>query len=226
MSTEYGEPGTRRWEKRVNQAWGDFIRNGFNPVNAGVIEWKRLDPIIAVLDRLGRELPGVHFMYFPGGTCRVLTGATRSTKRGYMLLEAGEWRYPCRPISLQCLSFSPEWTFFDLDLGTPPLPAKRTAPSQQQEKRTRVARKIGRTGSAQLTNKAPWEVEIDDSRLDGGRIVIFSTASPYCIGGIEGERSDSRHNWMSREQFRKYIEIAAEYHQIKAEIYLEKEVFC
>jgi hypothetical protein len=200
----YVEPGTSQWEAQLNQKWGNFVDDLMSPNDADVIEWKRPGPIIAILDRLGRELSDVHGSYLPAGGFIQITGASKGPERGSIQLEVrgGHYVFACRPVSLICVGFArvPGWSYFDLQMATLRRRDKRTGLQDKAEKWRGKIRTIGQAKLENQMDEEVWEREADYTRLLGGRIVIFSKASHYVL---DEQTDDGRHDLLSREQFRK-----------------------
>ena len=207
MPKEYIEPGTRQMA-RVDQKWKKFVDDLTVQHDAGLIEWKRRQAIIAVLDRLGGELRGVHYTFLPDGDLIEITGASQGPERGSIQLEVngGRYVYVCRPISLICFAFSdlPQCSYFDLELSELRRKDKTTEPGDKAEKWHGKIRTDGRSKVKTRMSAGAWEREAAYTRVLRGRIVIFSKGSGYAVD--DELIGDDVHDLMSREQFRKCVE--------------------
>jgi hypothetical protein len=177
-----------------------------SPHAADTVEWKRPESIIAVLDRLGRELPGGHLAFLPGGGLIEITGASKGPERRSIQLEVGG-RYVCvcRPVSLICVAFAhaPRCAYFDLELDELRRKDKAIGLHDDAEEWHGRIRTVDRSKPGNRTGENVWERGADYTRLLCGRIVIFSKGSDYAI---DEQVREGLHDLTSREQLRKYIQ--------------------
>ncbi len=209
------------WEVETNRKWTTFVGGLMPSICPDMIEWQRQEEIIAVLDRLTRELRDGHYTFLPGGGGLEVTGVDKGWEPGCIQLEIndGDYRYVCLAASLLCVVFprSPQFCYFDLQLGelTPRDP--ETEPGAIKEDICGRIRTVRRHKVGNRTVEIPSRRWAAYTRLLRGRIVIFSKVSLY---NLESQTTDGRHHVMSREQFRQYIQGAVNCGPFGAEQYL------
>jgi hypothetical protein len=187
----------------MNQVWGKFVDDLVPHRDAGVIEWKGRETIVGVLDRLGREVPGVHFTCLPAGGVIEITGANKGPERGSIQLEVGGGRYVfvCRPLSLICVAFAraPGCCYFDLELAQ--LHRRDKTPGLRDDAETwhgRI-RTVDRSRLGKGMDQNVRKRQADYTRLLRGRLIICSKGTEY---GFDEPTCGE----MSREQYRKSVQ--------------------
>lgn len=173
--------------------------------------WTNIDSICLVLAEISK-VKALNHMFYPTGGGNTITGVSRAAERAMIALHVGgKTAEILKPAKLTYESFDSDasWSYFRLEAA--PVPP------------TGIKNSLGMGGlSEELTEIAPgsyepfscWQYdEINGeplpesarpvSRFLSGTFVFFSTRSAY-----NGDPStyDARHNKMSEEEFRSYIE--------------------
>ena len=105
-------------ENELCATWTDFTRDLLSQ-DADAIEWTRLEQIVAVLNRLACELPGVHWAFLPRGGGLEIAHASISSEPDCIQVESRSGDvYVCRPRSLRCnaIPVEPHFAYLDLQL--------------------------------------------------------------------------------------------------------------
>lgn len=179
--------------------------------------WTDVDMICTVLGEIAK-VPALNHMFYPTGGGNTITGVSRSAEPGMIRLHIGaKIAEVLRPMKLTFESFDvdPSWNYFRLEVApVEPVGIKDAIGSEGiREELTEIT--PGNYVSYDHWNENEYlgEPLPDDARPVGrylkGCFVFFSTRSVY-----NGDSStyDARHNKMSEEEFRKYIERNAKQH--------------
>jgi hypothetical protein len=148
-------------------AWEKFTCGLVSQHGGHRAKWTELKDIIAVIDRAGRELPGVHWAFLPRGGGLEIARGCLSSEPGCLQLEnrEGGHVYVCKPSSLMCFSFFPlaPTSYLDLQLdGLQPMDETVIGRDRKEEWYGRV---LGADGT---------ERRDDYTRLLRGRMMIFA----------------------------------------------------
>jgi len=140
-------------------------------------KWTELEDIIAVINRVERELPGAHCAFLPGGGSLEIASACMSSEPGCLQLENREdgHLYVGKPSSLMCFFFpsAPELNYLDLKLdGLQPMDETVLDGDGKEESYGRVLASDG------------TERRDDYTRLLGGRMIIFARGA--FSAGLDG----------------------------------------
>jgi hypothetical protein len=176
------------------------------------VEWRRLEDIVAVLERLGQTCWSANYLFLPEGGGIELLGAEKDAEAGCLQLHAGNSVYIGRPTSLACFAFAraPELSYYDLELDRlTPITEDPDENRESVRRRYPTLREIEFRDPDQPATLATVHSRrsIEAARLFGGRIVIFGKDCPY---NLDSSTDDGRHERMGREGFHKYIERAAQ----------------
>lgn len=191
--------------------WTELTHKLFPLSAPGRVTWSNIDAICSVLAEISK-VKALNHMFYPTGGGNTITGVSRAAERGMIALHVGEKTAEIlKPAKLTYESFGNDtnWSYFRLEVA-PVLP-------------TGIKNSLGIDGiSEELTEITPGEYapyscwnygEINGeplpesarpiSRFLKGAFVLFSTRSIY--NGDSGTY-DARHNKMTEEKFRSYIE--------------------
>jgi hypothetical protein len=180
-----------RWRDQWDQ-WKDFTHELVTHNGSRRAKWTQVKQIIAVIDRAGRELGGVHSAFLPGGGIVEITSACRSLERPCVQLDCRDsgHRLVCLPMSLMCFSFpdAPELNYFDLRL-------RQLAPWEEETARRRERREewYGYVRTADGTERRD-----EYTRLLRGRMMMFAT-------GAHDEYLDGRFERFSRKELYRFM---------------------
>lgn len=173
--------------------------------------WSNIDSICAVIDQIAK-VKALNHMFYPTGGGHTVTGVSRAAETGLIALHVGEKSADIlKPAKLTYESFGADmrWSYFRLE----------AAPLHP----TGIAKSLGLDGiSEELTEIAPghydsyacWQYDEFKgeplpesarpiSRYLSGTFVFFSTRSVY---NQDAATYDARHEKMTEEEFRNYIE--------------------
>ena len=177
-----------RIESELWDAWENFMCDLMRRQRRRWAEWTEHKDIIEIIDRAGRELPGVHQAFLPGGGCIVeIARACPSFVTPGMQLECRHTGQclDCLPMSLICVSFAtaPELSYLDLRLRElAPLDETNVRRDRKEEWYGTV---IGANGKERRDGY---------TRLLRGRMMMFAR-------GAYGEELDGEFERWSRKEF-------------------------
>lgn len=194
--------------------WNELTRKLFPLVVPTRAAWTDLDDICLVLGEVAK-VPSLNHMFYPTGGGNTITGVSRAAEQGMIELDIGDKNAELlKPVKLSYESFGTDsrWSYFRLEAE----PIKPTG----------IQRAMDSDGGAEaLTEIAPgkyvpyehWdEGEYQDvplpalarpvTRFLKGSFVLFSTRSFY---NANSDTYDARHNQMSEDEFRDYIQRSA-----------------
>jgi len=198
-SLQTQEPKRETWDVVANRKWASFIQQFMAPHDTDAIEWTRLDPIIAVLGLLGRELPDENWAFLPGGEGVQIARTSVGWEPGCMQIESkgGDNVLICKPYSLLCVYFpgSPDISYFDLELAD----LRRLNLMTERQDAIEECRGI-------VLTEGKSEQLVDYTRLLQGRVVIMCKGSRYIRCGSERDP-----DVLTREMFRACSEVRAEH---------------
>lgn len=182
--------------------------------------WTQIDSICSVLNEIAK-VPSLNHMFYPTGGGNTITGVSRATESGMIALHVGEkiaeLLKPAK-LTYESFGYDASWNYFRLEVD----PVEPTG----------IPGALGHDGiSETLTELVPgqyvnyghWDNNDyrgqrlpDESRPVGrflkGSFVFFSTRSIY---NGDPRTYDARHNAMTEDEFRKYIERNAKQDAIK-----------
>lgn len=179
--------------------------------------WFGVDEICSVLNATAAA-PGLNHMFYPNGGGMTLLGASRFSTAGLIQLHIGPHRVDIlKPKKLSFESFRNElnWCYFRLE-------AERIEPigiagTMDMEK---ICEELVEIEPGKFAHPRCWDFNeyegkpLPDSsrkvqRFMHGTFVIFSTTSAY---NQDPDTYDARHNTMSEQAFRSYIERSLMHH--------------
>jgi hypothetical protein len=182
-------------EAEPNQRWAGFINELMSTHRADFVGWRQPLTIMTQLDHLGRQLRGLHWASLPDGGGIEITGASFAVERGLQLeINNGDYVYLCEPVSLECVAsaVSNDWAYFDLQLSGP-VPRDKVTGRRGQQK-----------GLGEVWGVDHRKRLAEHTRLLHGRVVICLKGS--LVYELVREDGQGRHNLMSRDQFRKFVQ--------------------
>jgi hypothetical protein len=188
-------------EDIANQKWERFFLKHMAAIDADAIEWTMPNGIIAMLGLLGREVPHYHWAFLPDGDSFQIARTGESSERDCMQIETTSGViWVCRPVSLMCFSFpfTPEVSYFDLQLGEMRRKNKATGPGDVQEQ-----------WCGKVLTDGPSDRRADYTRLLRGRVVIFSA-------GLNLGDREPEHASLTREECRARMQIEADRRLVSA----------
>lgn len=176
--------------------------------------WHDIDEICSVL-RVAAGADGLNHMFYPDGGGMTLTGATRSHEKGLIELKRHEQSVDVlKPKKLSFESFGKEleWCYFRLE-ATPIEPTAVEGGLRSEG----ICEELVEIAPNQYVHPSCWDYDEFNGkplpktarrvqRYLKGSFVIFSTTSVY---NQIPDTYDARHNAMTEEQFREYIERSA-----------------
>lgn len=176
--------------------------------------WHDIDEICSVLS-VAAGADGLNHMFYPDGGGMTLIGATRSNERGLIELQRHAKSVDVlKPKKLSFESFGNEleWCYFRLE-ATPIEPSGVIGSLRSEG----ICEELVEIAPSEYVNPSCWDYnELSGEPLPEsarrvqrylkGSFVIFSTTSVY---NQIPDTYDARHNAMSEEQFRLYIERSA-----------------
>lgn len=194
--------------------WFDLQNKLFPAGSPNSVTWTNPDDIVTILNEIGR-VPSLNHMFLPGGGGNTFVGASLANESGLIALKIAQQMFDIlapKKLTYESFGVDPQWNYFRLE-----------------------AKKINKTGVYDRDSYIfPYEelVEIEPSkyierhhwdynefqgeelpeeahlvcRYFEGCFVIFSTRSYY--NQVSGTY-DGRHNKMTEEEFRAYIERSA-----------------
>lgn len=173
--------------------------------------WTQIDSICSVLNEIAR-VPSLNHMFYPTGGGNTITGVSRATEPGVIALHVGEkiaeLLKPAK-LTYESFGYDASWNYFRLEAA--PLEPAGVPGAVGHDG---ISERLTELLPGQYVNYGHWVNNEyrgkhlpDESRPVGrflrGSFVFFSTRSIY-----NGDPStyDARHNAMTEDDFRVYIE--------------------
>lgn len=191
--------------------WTELTRKLFPLGPPARSTWKGADAICLVLAEIAK-IPSLNHMFYPTGGGNTITAVSTAAEEGMIALHIGEKMVEIlKPEKLTFESFGNDtnWSYFRLEAAAiaPSGVEGAVNPGRTYEALTEVS--PGHYAPYECWNHDEYNGEpLPESARPAGRyltgaFVFFSTRSTY---NAEPSTYDARHNKMSEEQFRAYIE--------------------
>lgn len=173
--------------------------------------WSDIDAICSVLAEVSK-VKALNHMFYPTGGGHTITGVSRAAERGMIALHVGEKIAEIlKPAKLTYESFGSDtsWSYFRLEVApVPPTGIKNSLGIDEiSEELTEITPGEYEPYSCWNYNEINGEPLPESarpvSRFLKGAFVFFSTRSAY---NVDPSTYDARHNKMTEEEFRSYIE--------------------
>lgn len=173
-------------------------------------EWTDINSIVAVLNEVA-TVQSLNHMFYPTGGGNTLTGVSMANEENMIALyiEAAAEILKPRKLTFESFGLDPQWNYFRIEIeDTEPTGIKNSLNKEQTREELCEIR------AGEYVNYAHWEYneydgsELPDtarpvSRFLSGAFVLFGTRSYY---NRNSSTYDARHNKMSEEEFRNYID--------------------
>lgn len=212
----------RKWV-RVNNDFDDRNGNEWREVSERIFpmgqpsraQWEDRRQICDILS-VASSIKGLNHMFYPTGGGMTLQGAELAPEPGMIQLKVSEKAYEiCSPERLIFESYAgkPEWNYFRLELKSVKsyLDLDTGGNLKSSEEVTEIRPGVYVPLEAWFEDEFRGEPLTDASRrvtrFSGGSFVLFSTSSPY---NRDSSTYDARHNKMSSEEFKAYIDRSAD----------------
>jgi len=191
--------------------WFDLQNALFPAGSPESVIWRDCENIITVLNEISR-VDGLNHAFLPGGGGSTFVGAERAKEKGMIAVKVSErLYYYLKPKKLTYESFGlhPQWNYFRME-------AEEIESTNTYENDSLISpyEELVEIDSGKYVERFNW----DEGEFDGeplpeqarlicrylrGSFVIFSTRSIY---NLVPDTYDGRHDTMSEQEFRTYIE--------------------
>lgn len=191
--------------------WSELTQKLF-PLGAPTrTTWSNIDAICAVLAEISK-VRALNHMFYPTGGGNTITGVSRAAERGMIALHVGEKIAEIlKPAKLTFESFGNDtsWSYFRLEVA----PVSPTGIKNALDA-DKISESLTEIAPGEYASYSCWDYgEFNGeplpesarpvSRFLKGAFVFFSTRSTY---NGDPATYDARHNKMTEEEFRYYIE--------------------
>jgi hypothetical protein len=199
---------------RNTQEWSEVQKSLFPSGAPARTLWTQIDTICSILAQIAK-VPALNHMFYPNKGGNTITGVSRAAESGMIALHIGEKIAEIlKPAKLTYESFGNDssWSYFRLEVA-PVLPTGVPGALAHDA----ISETLTELLPGQYVEYRHWDSgEYNGeplprearpvSRFLKGSFVFFSTRSAY-----NGDPStyDARHNAMTEDRFREYIEINA-----------------
>lgn len=195
---------------RVTREWVELHNIIFPTGTPRQVSWTNIDSICSVLNEVAK-VENLNHMFYPDGGGMDLTGVYRAAEKGMIALStafsaSAELVKP-KELFYESFNYGHQWNYFRLELET-------IEPIVESHRYAEHLLEIepGRYVERQYWEEREYEGHPLPScarpvgRYTGGVFVIFSKRSIYNTVGGALDAYDGRHNGMSADEFREYIE--------------------
>jgi serine/threonine protein kinase len=197
------------YDKRNKDEWSRIQQQIFPSAIPQRVFWKNVSQVMSILNILG-EIKNLNHTFFPDGGGLDLESARPSIEKGCIELKCNGLVQIVKPIRLIFESFAadPQWNYFRLETGV-------LAPKIKHKKRVFSYEPFTEISPGKYVEYSAW----DNNEFNGkplpekarpvtrylkGSFVIFCKRSFY---NKNHSTYDGRHNKMTTDQFRKYIDL-------------------
>lgn len=199
------------FDLRNRSEWAELQHSLF-PLGAPArAAWQDVDAICAVLHEVAKT-PGLNHMFYPSGGGNTITGVSRAAEEGMIALHVGDKIAEIlKPLKLAYESFGvdPSWNYFRLEAA--PVPPTGVPNSVDREGIYEALCELEpgvyvpyhHWDNDEYAERSLPEEARPVGRYLQGSFVFFGTRSAY---NQDPATYDARHNKMSEEEFREYIE--------------------
>lgn len=209
------EDPRKKFRERVLPNWDVILKEIFPVAYPASCVWKEKAAILSILNKVG-SMPNLNHMFMPSGGGEDLTGAAEAGEPGAIALLYGDIGADIvKPSALYFESFGDDyqWSYFRLETeGLPPSGIYNHLENPYEE--------VTELEPGYYVERSVWDrgyVNYDEYgrevplprgarpvfRYFDGAFVIFAKGSIY---NAVSSTYDARHNKMTGEQFRQYIE--------------------
>jgi len=203
---------SKSWDKHNPLQWKEACSRLFPVAVPARAKWTGVDEIATALDVIG-HIPNLNHLFFPDGGGLDFNHVTKSQREPGCIELHMEYTVLVKPLHLYFESFGNEtqWNYFRLECAElSPSEVYDNYDDQESEELTDL-------GDGRYVNRSVWD---DDSyegaplrpdarvivRYFGGAFVIFQKTSQYNHGGGKLDGYDGKHNLMTSDAFREYID--------------------
>lgn len=197
------------FEEKNKQDWKNILKNVFSSGLPTKSEWTNLGEIIKVLKTIG-SVDNSNHMFYPRGGGLDIANANLSVEEGCIEIDTRGLIDIVKPSRLIFHSFQntePQWNYFRLETN-------ELEPSGVYDYEDYSDEELCEITSGRYIDRSYWdEGEYDGEKLPsearvvtrhfGGSFVIFQKTSIY---NRNSSTYDGRHNKMTDEEFRDYIQ--------------------
>ena len=197
------------FHRRNLTEWKELMQRLF-PMGAPTrATWTGVDAICAVLNEVGK-VDSLNHMFYPSGGGNTITNVSRAGENNFIAIEAlGVSILKPFKLTFESPGQSSEWNYFRLEAEeVNPIGECESEGDQLREYLTEI--EPGVYASRDLWDDRGYEYgeELPSTarpvvRYLKGSFVIFSTRSPY---NLDSSTYDTRHEKVSEDEFRDYIE--------------------
>ena len=200
--------------------WTELTQKLFPLGSPSRTTWTQIDAICAVLSEIA-EVPALNHMFYPSGGGHTITGVSRAAEKGMIALHIGEKMAEIlkpKKLTYEYFNADTHWNYFRLEAEIiNPIGIKGALDSDG------ISESLTEITPGEYYPYKHWEYNefngepLPESarpvnRYLNGSFVFFSTNSIY---NHTPATYDARHNKMSEEEFRRYIERSATRQGIK-----------
>lgn len=203
---------SRDWEQHNPLQWKEAFHKLFPVSVPSRAVWEDIDSIAAALNVIG-NIPNLNHLFFPGGGGTDFDRVLRSKYEPDCIELHTSYVNVIRPSKLYFESFGtdPQWNYFRLECAPlQPSGVYSDYKGQQSEELTDLGRGDYVERSAWDDNSYGEEPLPESARLVvrhfKGAFVVFQKTSQYNTGSGSLDAYDGRHNRMTADQFREYIQ--------------------
>ncbi len=203
---------SKSWEKCNPLQWKEACSKLFPVAVPARATWEDIDEIAIALDVIG-HIPSLNHVFFPDGGGLDFDHVVKSQNEAGCIELHFEYAVLVKPLRLQFESFANEtqWNYFRLECAElEPSGVYNNYDDQESEELTDL-------GDGRYVNRSYWDNNSyhgaplgPDARVlvryFGGAFVIFQKSSQYNYGGGKLDGYDGRHNRMTSDVFREYID--------------------
>ncbi|MGF1837712.1 serine/threonine protein kinase [Vibrio atlanticus] len=201
--------------------WFDLQNRIFPAGSPESVTWTNPADIITIFNEIAK-VRSLNYMFLPGGGGNTFTGADYAHEEGLISLKIAEQMYDIlkpRKLTYESFGVDPQWNYFRLEAE----PIEKTGVYGDRNY-VFPYEELVEIEPATYIERYHWdENEYNGEDLpEGSRLVcryfegafvVFSTRSVY---NRVSATSDGRHNKMSEQEFREYIERSAMHHKTAA----------
>lgn len=197
--------------KRGIREWIDLHNNIFPAGAPRRASWGDIDSICSILNEIGK-VGVLNHMFYPNGGGMDLLGASKAREKGMLALYTGGSTDIVKPRELfyESFGFDHHWNYFRLEI-------EEVTPILGGIEDSIVVEYLLEIRPGEYVEYCHWdnneyeERELPPSarpitRFSGGAFVIFGKRSIYNLASGKLDAYDGRHNGMTAQNFRGYIE--------------------